>query len=176
MIKESDSNKICSFKYSSNSDGVLELVFWQTLGMREIFSKYPNVICVDATYKLNRSGYPVFIIIIIDANFQTRIAALAFMANDHRSDLLEMLFNWFNEFNPAFTEIKTIISDKNEPQINILRKLYPQTDISLCLYHVFKSLKLESYKKTSHSRLNDIRSKNILFFLILDIYEFIFIF
>jgi hypothetical protein len=164
MKKDLKLNKICSFKFNSNIDGILDSVFWQTSEMKKTFQKYSNVICIDATFNLNRSGYAVFIIITIDANFDTRIVAFGLIANDKRSDILESLFNWFNENNSNHTRIKTIITDKNESQINVLRKLYPQSDVFLCLYHVFKTLKLETLKKVSHARLNDLRGKFTLIY------------
>jgi hypothetical protein len=152
-------HNISSLEVNVNEENILESIFWQTQMMKQIFNQHNNIICVDATFNLNRSGYALFIIITIDANWDTRIVALGLVTSDKRSDIIESFFNWFNRENPKHSEIKTIMSDKNESQINILKALYPDSDIALCLYHVFKTFKLETRKKLPSFELEEIRGQ-----------------
>lgn len=147
MKSDQIANKICSLDYQSNDNNVLEYVFWQTTKIKEIFQNYYNVICVDATFNLNRSLYSLYIVITIDAANDTRVVALGLIANDRRTDIMTSFFKWFNNENPNYTRISTILTDKNETQINVLRDIYPNANISLCLFHILKALKLESKKK-----------------------------
>jgi hypothetical protein len=99
-----------------------------------MFNEHNKIICVDATLNLNRSGYALFII-TIDANWAS---------GDKRSHIIESFFNWFNRENSKPSEIKTIMRDTNKSQMNILKAMYPDSDIALCLYQVFKTFKLEN--------------------------------
>jgi len=147
MIEDEESKKICSLEYHANEDNVLEYAFWQTKSMRDTFHVYNNVISIDSTFNLNKSGYPLNIIITIDGNNDTRIVALGFVTSDKRTDILTSFFNWFNSNNPDYVNIKTILTDKNQSQIDVLRSIYPDADLSLCLYHVFRVMRLETHKK-----------------------------
>jgi hypothetical protein len=159
MIIDQNTNKICSLKYFATSEGILEYVFWQTAAMKQVFEKYSEVICVDSTFNLNRSDYAVNIIITIDANRETRIVAFGLVSSDKRSDIITAFFEWFNSENSTFSKIRTILTDKNQSQIDVLKTLYPTADISLCLFHVFKAMKLETRKKVPSYVLQDIRGK-----------------
>jgi zinc finger SWIM domain-containing protein 3 len=105
------------------------------------------VISIDSTFNLNRSGYPLNTIITIDGNNDTRIVALGFVTSDKKTDILTSFFSWFNSNNPDYVNIKTILTDKNQSQIDVLRSIYPDADLSLCLYHVFRAMRLETHKK-----------------------------
>ncbi len=126
MIEDQRKGKICSFKYHSNEDNVLEYAFWQTI--KETFHVYNNVISVDSTFNLNKSGYPLNIIITIDGNNESRIVAFGFVTSDKRTDIITVFFDWFNSKNPAYVNIKTILTDKNQSQIDVLRTTYPNAD------------------------------------------------
>ncbi len=99
------------------------------------------------------------IIITIDANRETRIVAFGLVVSDKRIDIITAFFDWFNEENPSFTNIRAILTDKNQSQIEVLKNTYPNADISLCLFHVFKAMKLETRKKVPASVLQDVRGE-----------------
>ena len=42
--------------------------FFQTHEMQKIFDVYPEVLLIDATYKLINLGMPVFVLMVIDGN------------------------------------------------------------------------------------------------------------
>jgi hypothetical protein len=157
MNEDEKSKKICSFEYRANGDNVLEHAFWQTKSMRDTFHVYNNVISIDSTFNLNKSGYRLNIIITIDGNNDTRIVALGFVTTDKRTDLLTSFFNWFNSNNPDYVNIKTILTDKNQSQIDVLRSIHPDVDLSLCPYHVFLAMKLETHKKLPLFALEEAR-------------------
>jgi len=128
---------------------------------KDLQETFSSIICVDSTFNLNRSEYAVNIIITIDANRETRIVAFGLVASDKRTDIITDFFQWFNSENSDFVYIRTILTDKNQSQIDVLKKIYSTADISLCLYHVFKAMKLETRKKIPSSVLQDIRGKDL---------------
>ncbi len=156
-VKDQELFKICSLKFHSNDEGILQYVFWQTQQVKDIFRSYCKLISVDSTFNLNRSSYALNILVTIDANNQIRICAFGSVANDKRTDIITDFFEWFNSEYLNYPNIRTIVTDKNESQINVLRTIYPFADITLCLFHVFKSMKLETRKKLPSYVLEEMR-------------------
>ena len=154
-------NRICSVKYFSNEDNILEYIFWQTSEMKTVFHNYSELICIDSTFNLNRSAYALNIIITIDGNNETRIVAFGLVTSDKRTDIITAFFEWFNQENIDHVKIKTIMTDKNEPQINVLKTLYPEAHIGLCLFHVLKAFKLETKKKLPKDVLDGVRGNDL---------------
>lgn len=160
MLKDQESKSI-EFIFHKDDDDIFKYAFWQSNQMKITFDKYNKVICVDATYNLNRCAYPVYLIITIDANRDTRIVAFGIVSSEKKPDIIKAFFSWFNENNPKFREIKTIVSDKHENQIKCLKNLYKDADISLCLYHVFKALRSATQKKLPNNIHEKVRGKHI---------------
>ncbi len=144
MQNDVRNRKICSFEYHANEESVLEYAFWQTEKMKEIFNVYCNVISIDSTFT-------------IDASKDTRIVAFGLVTSDKRTDIITAFFEWFNKNNPNYINLKTILTDKNQSQIDVLRSIYPNVDISLCLYHIFKAMRLETHRKLPNYVLQEIR-------------------
>ncbi len=58
--------------------------------MKEIFSAYPELICVDATYKLLELRFPLYIILVEDGNGCSEVAA-AFLLLEETEESLQKL-------------------------------------------------------------------------------------
>ena len=54
-------------------DLVIEAIFFQTDEMKTAFAAYPDVLLVDATYKLNDIHMPLYVLMVIDGNGKTSI-------------------------------------------------------------------------------------------------------
>ena len=48
--------------------------YFQDKEMNEIFVSYPEVLCIDATYKLLELRFPVYLMLIEDGNGQSEIS------------------------------------------------------------------------------------------------------
>ena len=50
--------------------------------MGKAFEAYPELVCLDATYKLLNLGLPVFLMLCEDSNGQSEIIALSMIASE----------------------------------------------------------------------------------------------
>lgn len=55
----------------THCDGEVRGLFFQDKEMREIFTKFPEVLMVDSTYKVNTRNMPLFTMAVIDGNMET---------------------------------------------------------------------------------------------------------
>ena len=71
--------------YSDDQGNFLGLVFQDKM-MKDVFNTYPELIFVDATYKLLNIGVPTFLFLSEDSNGQSEIsAACLLVSEDSRS-------------------------------------------------------------------------------------------
>ena len=58
---------------------VIQGIFFQTQEMKLAFSEFPEVLMVDATYKLNDIRMPLYVLMIIDGNGTCALVVWVFM-------------------------------------------------------------------------------------------------
>ena len=61
---------------SKNDNDVLTSIFFQTQSWINTYAKYPELILIDATYKLNNLHMPLHIMLVVDGNGESEIIAL----------------------------------------------------------------------------------------------------
>ena len=111
-----------------------------------MYEKFPGILYVDATYKLNKLNnrrFPLFVLICEDGLGESRIICLFFTVDETKEPLAEML-NTFVEINKA-TCLKTtaIMSDKDMTARDLLLETFPNACLLICLFHVLKSFRRE---------------------------------
>ena len=55
--------------------------------MQEMFSNFPELLLIDATYKLNDLRMPLYIMMVVDGNGESDIVALWIVASEDRISL-----------------------------------------------------------------------------------------
>lgn len=58
--------------------------------MRDIFSAYPELVCVDATYKLLELRFPIYVMLVEDGNGQIEIAATFMLLEENEALIASM--------------------------------------------------------------------------------------
>ena len=135
----------------------LRAIYYQDHVMQEKFSAYPEVILADATYKLNDFRMPVYLIVIVDGNGETEIAAVYVVASEDR-DTLKCLIQMFQRHNPAWTQIKTVLTDKDMTERSVFSELLPNVNLHLCLFHVLKTMRQEIHTEKMGIRIEGKKS------------------
>ena len=67
---------------------------------------------VDATYKLNELGMPLYLILIVDGNGQSEIVGLYLTSLETREAISEMV-RWFKIPNPPWKSTRVILTEKD---------------------------------------------------------------
>lgn len=58
-----------------NDDNVMCGIYFQDENMKRIFAAYPELLYMDATYKLVNLRFPFYILLVEDGNRQSEVAA-----------------------------------------------------------------------------------------------------
>lgn len=120
----------------------LEGIYFQDNCMKQNFNLYPELILVDATYRLNDRRMPLFVVLNVDGNGESQIAALFIIKSENYSVIMKM-FNTFKKENEEYERIDVILSDKNFPDRKAYADSFPKAKLSLCIFHVIQNFNRE---------------------------------
>ena len=90
----------------------LKGLFYQDEEMRLIFDAFPEILLIDATYKLNNLRLPLYIMLAIDGNGESEIIGLMLLA-DEQADMLRRMIRLFKKHNSAWEGINCVMADKD---------------------------------------------------------------
>ena len=122
----------------TDEDNVLRSIYYQDGTMKAKFSSFPELLLIDATYKLNNLQMAVFLQLVVDGNGRMK-SYLCFLFGETILGLLDV----FKYHNPAWSEIQTVFSDKDFTERAVYKQYYPHSCLQLCLFHVLRSMKRE---------------------------------
>lgn len=131
---------IAQFYVDENNQ--LEGMFFQTENMRTWFSNYPEVVFIDATYKLNDRNMPLLFMCVMDGDGRTQIACLAVIKSENIQSLSKIL-KTFTEKNVNSKNVRVVIMDKSFAEYNTVKTFFPQADIQICIFHVLQIFRRE---------------------------------
>lgn len=120
--------------------------------MKKKFDQFPELVLVDATYKLNDMRMPVFLQLVIDGNGESEIVAV-FVVVSEDGETLTALLEVFQKHNPAWQKTKTILTDKDLTERAVYGRLFPSAKLQLCLFHVLKTMRREIHCEKMNIRL-----------------------
>ena len=126
----------------TDSDNTLMGIMFQDGIMKTVFSAYPELLLVDATYKLNDLRMPVYLLMSIDGNGQGEII-LVFLTQLETEAALSKMVQAFKLHNPKWKETRVIMSDKDFNERSVFRKEFPDAVLHLCLFHTLRSFRRE---------------------------------
>lgn len=124
--------------FISKEDNSLKGIYIQDARMKKYFELYPEVVLMDATYKLINRRMPLFIMLVIDGNGESQIAAL-FIIRTENYDIVMKMFNTFKSVNKNYRDIQIILSDKNFADRRAYKESFPDAKLQLCIFHVLQA-------------------------------------
>lgn len=126
----------------TNNEGVMEGLFFQDSRMKRYFALYPEVLIVDATYKLNDRQMPVMLSLIIDGNGESQLIAI-YVIRSENYEVVTKMFEYFIESNAKAGSIDVIIADKSFADRKALQTCFPQAKLQICIFHVLQAFERE---------------------------------
>ena len=110
--------------------------------MKSTFSAFPEVLLIDATYKLTDLRMPVYLMMVVDGNGQSEIVCVFITVLETKESMTKMV-EIFKLHNPAWVSSRVLISDKNCNERAVFTKEFPGICLQLCLFHVLRSFRRE---------------------------------
>ena len=110
--------------------------------MKNMYSKFPELLLVDATHKLLQLRMPVYLLLCVDGNGLSEIVCLFYVVEETK-ELIEAAVNAFKKFCPSWKNTSVVMSDKDFTERNVFTSCFPQAKLNICLYHTLRSLQRE---------------------------------
>ena len=129
--------------------------------MLDTYSKFPDILLSDSTYKVNELDMPLYAMVTFDGNGDTKPVCL-FLVNDEEEDTITSMVQVFKSWNSTWTEAKVVLTDKDMVERNVFKKEMPHIRLQLCLFHVKRNFKREitssAYTITQEERLRSLKA------------------
>jgi len=127
---------------STNDSGEVNVIYLQDSEMKLFFEKYPELVLVDATYKLTNVHMALYVMLCIGPNGESEIVAV-FLSTLEDTQSLRVALQQFKQRNSNWTQIKTVITDKDMAERDAIRQEFGQASLLLCIFHVLRSMSRE---------------------------------
>ena len=125
-----------------NDKNVLCGIYFQDENMRHIFAAYPELLCLDATYKLVNLRFPLYVLLVEDGNGQSEVVG-AFLLLEEMEPAISSVIGIFKKHNPAWELVRVLMTDKDFTERDVLAKHFPSAQLLICLYHTFRNFRQE---------------------------------
>ena len=110
--------------------------------MKSTFAAFPEILLIDATYKLTDLRMPVYLMMVVDGNGQSEIVCV-FVTVLETEESMNKMVEVFKLHNPAWVSSRVLISDKDYNERAVFTKEFPGICLQLCLFHVLRSFRRE---------------------------------
>ena len=126
----------------SDKDKNLKGLFFQDQQMKEAFQAYPELVCIDATYKLLELGLPVYLMLCEDSNGPSEIVAVCLLVTEDANSMTWMA-NAFKKHNADWKRIRVLMADKDLGDHDVLKQSLPNASVLICPFHTLRSFRRE---------------------------------
>ena len=117
-------------------------IFFQDEDMRETFKAYPEIVFIDATYKLTELRLPLYLMLVEDSMGNSEVVGVALLVvEDHET--MSWFLETFKSENKTSNSIRIFMADKDLNERQLLKELFPNAVILICLFHSLRTFKRE---------------------------------
>ena len=113
-------------------------IVYQDEYMKNLYNMFPEILLVDATYKLLDLRIPVYLLLAVDGNRLSEIVAL-FMLTEETKETIQTVLNVFKVKNESWEKTKIIMSDKDFVEREAFKDCSTNASLLICLYHTLRS-------------------------------------
>ncbi|POM79207.1 Hypothetical protein PHPALM_3174 [Phytophthora palmivora] len=128
----------------NDSPGLVNAVCFQTAGQKRLFKAFPEVIMVATTHGTNQDYYKLFSI-LVDGVFGKGQYVQHSLVESEQQENLVFCLNEFKESNPAWENIRVVITNMNFHEKDVLAKPFPDATQLLCQFHVIDYLRRQMH-------------------------------
>jgi len=119
-------------------ENVVNGIFFQDKEMWHMYDKFPEILFVDATYKLNDLRMPLYLFLVEDGNGESEIVAVWMVVTEDAASIRQMAV-MFKKHNHRWPSTVTIMADKDFVERDALKIEFPEASILICLFHVLRT-------------------------------------
>lgn len=125
-----------------DKDNNFKSLFFQDQYMKNAYEKFPEMLLVDATYKLLDLRMPLYVLMVVDGNGLSDIVGLLIVAEESEAVITSAMES-FKQHNTAWVKTSVIMSDKDFNERQAFAKCFPGASLLICLYHTLRTFRRE---------------------------------
>ena len=125
-----------------SEDNVFTGLFYQDKLMKFNYQCYPEVLMADSTYKLNDLRMPLYLMLIVDGNGQSKVVSLCLTSLETKEAISKMVQS-FKANNPCWSQTGVVITDKDFVEQSGFNEEFPHVAMDICLFHALRSMRRE---------------------------------
>ncbi|KAH8041822.1 hypothetical protein HPB51_018616 [Rhipicephalus microplus] len=138
----------------TDENGELQAVYFQDDVMKKSFLCWPEVIFIDATYKLLETRMSCFLVIIENGNEESEIVAVGLFSIED-ADKLHWFFEEFKDLNVSWNSVRITMVDKDVKERSVIRELFPSSALRICAFHALQAF----HREVSEQKLGITKSE-----------------
>lgn len=117
-------------------------LFFQDASMMQCFSAYPEIIFLDATYKLLEIGLPTYLLLCEDSNGLSEIVFVCLLVTEDQ-DSMQWMLGTFKKNNPSWPQVRIVMADKDIGERDVVKSNLPAASVLICLFHALRTFRRE---------------------------------
>ncbi|CAK9292219.1 unnamed protein product [Gordionus sp. m RMFG-2023] len=117
----------------AEENDVLLGIFFQDRIMQQNLKRFPEVMFVDATYKLNNYGMPLFITLVVDGNGESQIVSL-WLVQSESYKCVKTMCDYMKFHNNNLEDLEVIVADKDMADRHAFYDSFP--GVSIHIYQI----------------------------------------
>ena len=115
-------------------------LFFQDVQMRDAFQAYPEIVFVDATYKLLELGVPTYLLLCEDSNGQSEIVGVYLLVCED-AESMKWIISTFKKYNSEWQRIRVVMADKDIQERDVIKQCLPNASVLIRLFHTLRSFR-----------------------------------
>ena len=123
-------------------ENVLQGLVFQDPAMKSYLNSFPEVLFIDATYKLLEIRVPIYLTLCEDSMGNSEVVLVGMLTVEDEESLIWM-FNTLCARNTRMNSARVILTDKDLTERKVLRKVFPYSRLLLCLFHTLRTFRRE---------------------------------
>ena len=132
MVRKLRDTYKCDVKLLSDEDSNFCGVFFQDQSMKDVFASYPELVCLDSTYKLTNLRFPFFIMLVEDGLGLSEICGTALLRQED-GESIKWMMNQFKSGNPKCCNIRGFMTDKDLTERQVISEMFENASLLICL-------------------------------------------
>ncbi|XP_040079462.1 zinc finger SWIM domain-containing protein 1-like [Ixodes scapularis] len=140
----------------------LQAIYFQDDQMKRSFQDCPEVLFIDATYKLLETRMACFLVIIENSNGESEIVSVGLFTTED-AGTLRWFFEAFKSLNPKWESVRVTMADKDVKERSVVKQLFPSSALHICSFHTLQAFRREvSVMKLGVTRVEQETALDIL--------------
>ena len=125
-----------------DKDSNFKSILFQDQYLKDAYGNFPEILLVDATYKLLDLRMPLYVLMTVDGDGLSDIVGLLIVAEESEAVITSAMES-FKRHNPAWIKTTVIMSDKDFTERQAFAKCFPDSSLLICLYHTLRTFRRE---------------------------------